>query len=217
MLRNLEQIPRNLTLVCEGVSIYNKIVTHYPETKLYLLTAFNNNTLQELSICEADVLAENVGVSRPKMFHFENQERLAEWLEKHDDNTFEGFVVRDNENRRIKIKKKEYCVLHKLKNNSNLFLPKNILPLVLSGDFEECLIYWPEYRPFVEKVVEKVSFEKERLRLLFETLRAIVSQKEFALAIVNEPLRAILFQARKTGDFQAAFAASGDLLLKVLS
>lgn len=43
---------------------------------------------------------------------------------------------------------------------------------------------------------------------------ARVSQKEFALAIKDEPAKAILFNARKNNDFELAWKNSENIILK---
>lgn len=216
--KNLDQIPSNYTLVAEGCSIFNQVVRAYPDTKVYLLSVFNRDTCEELSVEQVDEIAKTVGLERPQIFNFSSVEELKDYLldEGKCEATFEGFVICDVTGNRIKLKNARYVALHRLANNGQLFLPQAILPIVLSGEVEETLLYMPHFRPYFEKVIEQVNGFSQRLRLTWEQSRGIVSQKEFALAIKDEPLKAILFNVRKTGDFEKAFRDSESILLKAI-
>lgn len=215
--KNLDKLYKGITLVCEGVSPYNQVVRFYEKPDVYLLTAFNNENLYELSIEECDEIADVIGLKRPQQYSFCSIEDMKQYLEDlKGDPSFEGFVIRDDNNMRAKLKSQSYCSLHHLCNNQNLFLVKNILPIVLKGEQEEVLLFWPSFRDKFECVCEAVDKLKGRLSLLWNDSRDIVSQKEFALAIKDEPAKAILFNARKYGNLEKAWKESENIILKEL-
>lgn len=218
LIKNLEQIDPNITLVCEGVSLFNKIVTSYPETGVYLLTAFDNRTCEELSIEHADELAKVLWVKRPQVFQFREQESLMGWLESSELHpTFEGVVVRDDGNRRMKIKRKEYVTLHKLYNNTNLFLPKYLVPIILKGELDEVLIYFPELKPIADEANAVLNQALEATKSVHDKANGVDSQKEYAILISQTPCRAVGFTARKEKrPFMEVWNESADYLVKTL-
>lgn len=215
--KNLDKIPSSFTIVAEGCSIFNKVVQHFKEPKVVLLSVFDtNDNGRELDLDFTKKVADTINIEQPKLYSFRSVEQMKEYLDAVPDPTFEGFVLRDIYDNRLKVKGPKYLGLHRMVNNHNLFLPQNILPVVLAGEETEVILYYPEYRPFIEGVAQQVAEQKAKLSLTWEQNRVIVSQKEFALAIKDEPLKAVLFQARKYNDFHKAFLESGDLLLKVI-
>lgn len=183
----------------ELCSPYNQVVARHDTTQLSLLTAFNNASGEEEDVYALHDVAYELGVTRPKRYVFGNVEHCREWLESAEP-TFEGFVLRDINNLRLKVKNKSYLALHRLKNNGNVFHPKNLLPLVLKGEADELMCYFPESATHVFDMVERLGAAKARLEAVWANAKKIASQKEFALYVTRHtPLASILFEARKRG------------------
>lgn len=193
-------LAKEFTYVCEFCSPWNKIVRQYNQPVMYLLTAFDNATGEELTIEQCDGFARAGGMLRPDFYPFESMEEVQRFLQKQeqDDPTYEGVVIRDWQNHRWKIKSPTYLGLHRLRgNDDNIWNPKHLLPFVLSGEDDELLTYFPECNERFHEVKCKV------LEAYIEMLEAwadnwpIEDQKEFALAVKDNKFSGVLFNARK--------------------
>ena len=213
---------RDYSFVFELCSPYNKIVTTYDKPKLFLLGIFSNkpNRLCDWPSPVVATIADELEVNCPTIRKFGDAQEVVDFLASSDlDATFEGYVLRDRSNMRLKVKNARYVALHHLRgNNGNLYLAKNLLPLILTGEAEETLVYFPEaldrYREF-KKIVEE---EESKLYKIWDEAKGIVSQKEFAQYIVPKTrLASILFDARKLGvSPQELWKSASDRILNIL-
>lgn len=225
-IRNLDELGNrlnpNLSYVCEFCSPYNKIVRRYDTPTVFLLTVFNG----EYEFPANDIKnITNFGV-RPEMFEFHSIEEVQKHIEKRaeTDKTYEGVVIRDCNNLRFKVKNQYYLSLHRLKGEDNCFNPKHLLPFILSGDSDELLTYFPEAKEKYLECEAKVNAAFVQLSDIWRKCHQIESQKDFALAIVNETkFSGILFWLRKTkkneqtiDDLKEMWRNSGDMIIKYL-
>jgi len=215
--------------VCELVSPYNKVVRYYSEPKMYLLTMFHRDGT-EASSKKTDAEHERTGLFlRPDRYDFSNIDEIIEFLHKQgeEDQTFEGVVIRDVENRRWKIKNPTYLSLHKMRGDGdNLFMPKYLIPFVLSGEDGELLAIFPEVTERYNEVKSKVNAAWDEVLAVWEKHWQIENQKEFALAIKASGTKftGLLFSYRKmAGENQTAeglrkiwLHSSADMILKIL-
>lgn len=206
------------TYVLELCSPYNLIVTQYKTTDVYLLSAFNDD--EEYSPDAADQLAKKLNLLRPKTWQFSSSEEVEEWLKKEGElnPTFEGVVLRDRKGTRIKVKNQRYVCLHHLRGNGNVFLPKYMVPLCLSGEIDEAISYFEDLIPEANRVRELLDVEKQRLLSLWNEVKDIADQKTFALKVVDKTkFSSILFKARKDKlSVESIWNTSADLIVKVL-
>lgn len=231
----------NYTYVCELVSPYNKIVRYYKESFLYLLTIFEKD--KELTIEERNAHQKilNIPFLLPSAFYFKTKEEILDYIHQNSsiDQTFEGVIIRDNNNNRWKIKSKTYVALHHLKGNNNLFNPKHHIPLILAGELDEVLTFFPEAKEKLFKTKAKIEKEWKKVERLWQNLYHLGQgknqQKDFALAIADKTkVAGILFSARQSKlqlekeskqkiEYETAliilekiWASSSDLLYKIL-
>lgn len=212
----IDDLDKSYTYVFELCSPYNKIVRSYPRPTLFLLTAFHNALGTEMNGFILDRTADLLRVERPKRSFRDNYDVIVKWLDEVDDPTFEGFVLRDKNGLRLKVKNKRYVALHHLKDNGNVFHPKRLLPLVLKGEHAEVLVHFGEAADKVFDCVEKVGGSRARMLAVWDSAKGIKEQRDFAKFVLKHtPLASILFEARKTkqepGDI---FVKSEGLLLK---
>lgn len=195
----VEQLDPSWTYVFEFVSPYNKVVKHYPVPQLYLLSVVRNTDGVELSSVEADRIASDLGVSRPKTYALGSPDDILDFLRENgrNDPTFEGFVAVDRDNRRVKMKSESYVHLHHLFDNGNVFNPRRLVPLILNGETDEIVAYLPELKPHIEKIAEQLDRELAALTETWVANWQIADQKEFALAVKDKPFSGLLFQIRK--------------------
>jgi hypothetical protein len=206
------------TLVFELCSIYNKVVTHYSKPQVFLLSAFTDE--KEHETANVDVIAVKKGWTRPLSYVFKNKDDVALYIKDLEscDPTAEGVVIRDDKNLRIKIKNLSWFNLARLKDNNNIFLPKYLVPLILTGEISEILIYLDELRPHVDKLEPILKQEHDNLIQLWNEYKHIENQKEFALKVVsNSKFSGLLFIARKTGRCPSElWRESAGLIVKTL-
>lgn len=208
-VNNLQHLDKTVTYVCELCSRYNKVVRDYPNPTLFLLTCFRGET--EIERVNKEYF------SLPLEFKFSSVDDIKSYLDTlcKDDPTFEGVVIRDNENRRWKLKSSTYWSLHKLKGNDNLFHPKYLLPWILKGEAAEIHLYFPECD--IYKYDDWVWSEYDKLEKKWLEVKDIESQKEFALAIQDEQFKSVLFQVRRSNQpLREQFINSEGLILKII-
>lgn len=192
-----DKLDKNLTYVCEFVSVWNKIVRTYNEPKMYLLTVFDKET--ELDHSVVDTLCSNFFI-RPDKHEFKSIEEIQLFLDNQSKNdpTFEGVVICDGNGIRYKIKSSSYLGLHKLRGeNDNLFNIKHLIPFILNGEDDELLTYYNEVRGFYFECKAKIYETYVQLIETWADSKHIVDQKEFALLIKDKPFASILFEVRK--------------------
>jgi hypothetical protein len=150
----------------------------------------------------AEVMNRNrLNVWRPEVWAFDNIKAVEEhvYALSEADQTFEGVVLRDNENRRWKIKSGTYVALHRMRGEGdNLFNPKHQLKFILMGETDEVIGYFPIAEESILKHKAMVEAAQAELEQVWEEHWRIEDQKEFALAIVPKTKFAnILFNLRK--------------------
>lgn len=174
----------------ELVSPWNRIVINYPEPKIYLLSARDMETLQEVIIPDR-FLPE---IPRPTYYPISSLMDCESIVYKMS-NEHEGIVVKDIQGNRVKIKTESYVRLHHVANNGVLTLERAI-DIIEANEADEFLAYFSQYKEYfsivqdalanVERYIMNIGFETYRLKILLG-----LSKKEFAMYIKEhnyEPL-----------------------------
>lgn len=192
-------LDRNITYICEFCSLWNKVVRSYPQPIMYSLTGFSG--YDELSYDECEQLVSDK-LKRPDRHHFSSLIEIQEYINEKasSDQTYEGVVIRDIKNLRYKIKSSYYLGLHNLRNNNNIFNPKNILPFILSGEKDELLTYFEEVKEPLEFYEQQFYQILNECELLWNESKNELDQKSFALKVKDSKMSGVLFQARKTNE-----------------
>lgn len=145
-----------------------------------------------------DLFADALGSKRPRKTEVKTLADVKDLLERETDPTFEGFVLRDVNGLRLKIKSSQYLALHSLADNGNLASYAKLVPLVLKGELNEIATYFKELVPKLLQISKAVWSEKHHLEVVYSLARNIENQKEFAQFVTaNTKLSAFLFEARK--------------------
>lgn len=140
----------NLCFTFELVSPYNKVVIDYPETKVYLLSMREMDTLNEIEGNVVRIFGKINGFNIPQEYKLRNKKEFCELVESMS-NDHEGIVVRDMYNERVKIKTKSYFELHRMVNNGVVTVAR-MVELIRANDHEEFLAYFPQYRDKFDEV-----------------------------------------------------------------
>lgn len=145
------------TYVFEFLHQATQVITKYTPEKygLYLLGARNLITHRELTEDELDHVAQRLGASRPRRYdaiadHSEIQRMFD--LALIDTPDFEGYIFRDKTTgKRVKVKDPRYVEKHHAIDKSGY---KNLVPLILKGETEEIIAYFPHTKKRIDKIIE---------------------------------------------------------------
>lgn len=154
-LSTFENYNKHRCWTFELVSPYNKVVIDYPETKVYLLSVRNMDSLEELNLNAVEMLADANGLAVPERYDLNNEASYRKLVEQMPEG-HEGIVVRDAMGRRVKIKTLLYFQMHKAKNNGVITLER-IVDLIRANDHYEFLSYFPEYQSIFDDVKRQID------------------------------------------------------------
>lgn len=104
----------------------------------------------------------------------------------------EGFVVVDGAFNRVKIKSPRYVALHHLKGNAT---PRRAIELWQTGEHEELLAHFPEFRPVIEPVHGKL--DEIALRAFDEHEEAMcrsIDRKSYAAMATRYSFSSVMFK-----------------------
>lgn len=194
---------RYYTFVFECIGPKNKCVKRYDDAEMVCLGVIENFTGKTLHKKEVEVeriLSRDFGlyVRLPKVYEASDAESIVNMVSKFKD-LDEGVVAFDPvSNKRVKIKSATYVAAHKLRGNDPVPTKKNLLTVIFEGEVDELLAYFPEFKEYVDPIVEEVNSTKSELARIWEEVKNIETQKDFALAVKNFKFSNVLFEARKT-------------------
>lgn len=154
----------------ELVSPYNKVVIDYPETKVYLLSIRNMNTLVEHPLDEVAEFANRFNFTMPQFYYMNDEAGFRRLVEQMPEG-HEGIVVRDENGERVKIKTLLYFEMHRAKNNGVITLER-IVDLIRANDHYEFLSYFPEY----QSVFDDVKRQIDHSEVVLEKVRQDVAE-----------------------------------------
>mgnify|MGYP000244703175 CR=1 FL=1 len=167
-----------MTYVFEFIHEASYVWTRYSTDQygLYLLAARNMNTYDEVSESKLDEIARRIGVRRPRRWNaLSDQDEIKALIKEVSKDTpgFEGFVFRDRiTGNRVKLKDKDYVRFHAMLNKRSY---KHLVTLVISGEEEEILTYFPDTKPKIDTIKHKMQ------NLITETVAAIKYYRELKL------------------------------------
>jgi len=191
----------DLTFTFELATQYNRIVTRYDRPRIVLLSVRDRSTLKELANLD-DIYAALHSVAPiielPAKYplavtSLAEVATLAAALPQMS----EGYVVVDAAFNRVKVKNPSYLALLHLKESSASSV-KALVQLVLQNEGSEFLAYFPEFQEQYDRISVRVSAIKQRMKVLYEEIKGLEVQKDFALAVKASgvPFSGILFMLR---------------------
>jgi hypothetical protein len=214
--RFFDQARSKITYVFELCSLYNKVVRTYNEPQVFLLTIYDHKG-NEWENDTVEVEARWLELQRPLVRSFTSIEEVEEHIRQKAENdpTFEGIVLRDRNNYRVKVKSPVYLAPHRMSNNGNPGSAKNLIPFIVSNELDELYAYFEETRPFVEEMQKKIDKVWKEIDNLWFCYHDEPSQKRFAMAVKDSPYSGILFQARKLNVEPWSLFWTTDYLLRL--
>ncbi len=199
-LPNWKKLDKNFTYCFELCSRYNKVVTDYPTPSAVLLSAFQRE--DELSHDDCEELSDRLDLIMPQVYSFgsvDQVQRILKQAEEYDP-TFEGYVLRDSNNLRIKVKSSSYIMLHRQFSNKNIN-SSFLYSTVLKNEISEILNYFPELKSNIEKAKKDIESVVDQINVLYNDSIDIKSRKEFAKKVISFKYSWILFQCRDKNMF----------------
>ncbi len=192
-----ENLDPEKTYIFEICTPVNKVIKMHQEPKLFFLTNFKGEveaSWEETLACSKAIGIQNVPVFGPFKNLDEIKAEIAEQAKK--DPAFEGFVVRDKNNVRFKIKSYSYLALHHLHENGE-FKNSRLIELALANEGDEVLLYLPQLEDKYKEIKTRLDAAFVELIDLWEKNKDIQDQKTFALSIKDCKFKGLLFSLRK--------------------
>lgn len=184
------------TYIFEVTSPHNRVVVRHTETRLTLLTSRHNET-GEYGGEDQENDAFSIGADVVKKYSFDSVEHCIE-AARNLPNLEEGYVVYQDNEPVCKIKSPAYLAAHTIRGEG--LTPRSAMELVLEQDHEEYLAYFEEDRPFFEKYITGYDDLREEMNRVFENVKGIEDQKEFALAVKDYVFSDAMFKSKKSGE-----------------
>lgn len=176
------------TYLMELCSCYNTIVVPYNEPKLFHIGTRNNITCEEKEV--------DIGVEKPKEWALSSLNDCITMAATFDF-TREGFVCRDKNYHRVKVKSEDYVRVHRLANNGSLTLERAI-DLIRMNEIDEFLNYFPNYTFYINNIRNRLA--AFRNDILFNVNMALIgkmeckTRKDFAATAKTFPYPVIWFK-----------------------
>lgn len=192
---DFDRLDPNYTYLMELCSCHNTIVVPYNEPKLFHLTTRDNRTLEEVEV--------DIGIEKPKEWALPSLEDCISMAATFDF-TKEGFVCRDKNYNRIKIKGEDYIKAHRLTNNNTINTEKAI-ELIRMNELEEFLVYCPQYKEYINDVRHR--YNKFYSDIYFNVNMALIekmdceTRKDFAIVAKTFKYPMVWFKVYETKSF----------------
>lgn len=156
--------------VFELTTPYNIVVKPHGESSATLLTVRNRVTLQEVSWKDLTMIAESLRVPLVKRFNL-NAKDVGALLRTFEGMPWseEGYVVRDGNDNRVKVKNPAYVAVHHLKGKT---AEHNIITIVKSNEIEEFASTFPERKDELLRLKENYDKLTEKLNDVWVELSA---------------------------------------------
>jgi len=197
-----KQMTEGFTYIFELVHPITRIVVKYEKPGVYLIGIRNNKTMKEIDTFDKNneqvKKITSLGIKQPKTFSFISQEEMLAAAEILGANE-EGYVVRDPEFKRVKVKGSLYMKLHYIKANNDL-TPKKFIEMIQANETDEFLSAFPEFTPRVDEFKNKINQYIEIIQADWKDLFSAFgpdfkSRKEFAEVAKKTTNSAAMFKA----------------------
>ena len=194
---NFSRLNRYYTYVLELCSPFNIIICPQSEMRLIHIGTRNNRTFQEV---ETDI-----GIPHPQRYNLSSLEDCIAMAQTFDF-TKEGFVVKDKNYNRIKIKSLDYLKAHRLANNSNINT-EHAIDIIKMNEIEEFLSYFPFYTDFIltikTKIGNLISIINDEIKKALNVRSLVSTRKEFSITANDSIYPFIWYNVYNNPDYTA--------------
>ena len=181
----------DLCFAFELMGPLNRIVVVHAKPWLRLLAVRDRVTGQQYL---PDDYAATVAIPAVQSFPLGTIEEIHASFEHISPVSQEGYVVVDGAFNRVKIKHPGYVALHHAKDGMG---PKAFVEIARTGEVSEVVGAFPEFKPLIEEARAKYTALVDAVRVRYETIKSIETQKDFAMEALKTPYSVALFQLRK--------------------
>lgn len=176
----------------ELMTMENRVIVPHETNKLVLTGVRDISSGKELM---PEDFSEDLKCNHVQTYKINSLEDALEIASSLNGLKHEGFVVRDANFNRIKIKGKSYLGLHYLKS-SITSSPRKMIEIVQANEGEEFLSYFPEYKKQYETIKAKYHKICDEATALYMKYKDIKDQKSFALSVKHLRYNVALFSVR---------------------
>jgi len=157
--------------VFELTTPYNIVVKPHGESSATLLAVRNRKTLVELSGRDLEMTAVSLDIPLVKSYDL-NAKNVGHLLKTFEGMPWseEGYVVRDGNDNRVKVKNPAYVAVHGLKNKSAEY---NIMEIIVTNEIEEFAAVFPERKLELFKLKENYDILTEKLKNIWVELEPL--------------------------------------------
>lgn len=181
------------TYIFEVTGVENRVVTRYKGYTLWFLASRNNLSGRYYSHESTNIMGA-FGAKELRTFKFNSIESCLETA-KHLPDLQEGYVMYEGGVPICKVKSPAYVAVHHIR--SNISSPSNYAKLVLLGEKEEYLSYFPEESDKLNGHEKAWNNIKQEILDNYSKYCDIKEQKEFAIQVKDLKNSWVYFEAKK--------------------
>lgn len=155
------KLDTNYTYMFELVSPMSKLTVFYPETKLYYLGERHMVSMEESK--KFGNYMQSYDILCPKIYSLNTIEDCLSYVKTMTKDE-EGFVIRDANFNRMKLKSPEYLMAFHM-NNNGIITMKRIIEMAKMEVLDDFVAYCPEYKYMVDDVLSRISYVAAQMSL----------------------------------------------------
>ena len=166
---DFSKLNKNYNYVFELCCLENKVVEHHDKNFVSLLTIrdmgkIDDGKYGELTRDQIKIEADRLSLDVVDSYSFNSIDDVLHQVDKLE-KTREGYVIMDENFKRIKVKNPKYVMLHQMKSSFSL---ENIIKVIIDNEIDEFLAYFPEYKEIIKDHAIKYNQLKEELKSLID-------------------------------------------------
>lgn len=178
------------TYMFELVSPESRVVVPYLQTRLYALGCRDMRDMEECWFQNDDLVC-FCNVDHPKCYPLRTLEDCLKYVNSMSRDE-EGFVVRDKNFNRMKIKSPEYLIAAQLRNNGAI-TTKRIIRMMQNNTIDDFMAYCPTYRDKAQRVIDHIRYIANIFEQDWHSVDKVEDRKKFATSVVKYKSRTYLF------------------------
>lgn len=183
---------KDKSYIFELMTKENRVIIPHKENRLVLTGVRDLPSGKELM---PEDFSEEFKCSHAQAYKINSLDGALEVASKLDGMKHEGFVIRDANFNRIKIKGRSYVGLHYLKSCIESS-PRKLIEIVQANESEEFLTYLPEFKEQYDTIKSKYYKICDEITACYLQYKDIKDQRDFALTIKHLRYNSALFSVR---------------------
>lgn len=196
-----ELLDQECTYMFELVSPKSRLTIYYPETKLYYLGQRNIISMREYKLY-TDFM-ESYGILCPHEYNLNSLNDCLEYVKTMTKDE-EGFVVRDKDFNRIKIKSPEFLFAFHCDNNG-VITTRRIIDMIKEEKIDDFLAYCPQHTDMVNEVIHRIDMLQDNITFEWKLAEpySTATKKNFAQLVDDYKYKDFLFKKYDNHDLKA--------------